>query len=78
MRTALTRALSIDDINQLGRETGQSERLRTITPDRLFLSMMAALAARQVESLADLLREFKRGLAESFGIFRDLPGQSGL
>jgi len=58
MRTALARALSVDDVNQLGRETGQSERLRTITPHRLFLSVMAALAAKKVESLADLLREF--------------------
>jgi hypothetical protein len=44
MRTALARALSVDDVNQLGRDTGQSERLRTITPHRLFLSVMAALA----------------------------------
>jgi hypothetical protein len=58
MRTALARALSVDDVNQLGRDTKQSERLRTITPHRLFLSTMAALAARNVESLADLLREF--------------------
>lgn len=58
MRTALARALSIDDVNQLGRDTGQSERLRTITPHRLFLSTTAALASGQVESLADLLREF--------------------
>ena len=58
MRTALARALSIDDVNQLGRETGQSERLRTITPHRLFLSTIAALAGGKVESLADLLREF--------------------
>jgi hypothetical protein len=55
---ALARALSIDDVNQLGRETGQSERLRTVTPHRLFLSTIAALASGTVESLADLLREF--------------------
>ena len=58
MRTALARALSTDDVNQLGRETGQSERLRTITPHRLFLSTIAALAGGKVETLADLLREF--------------------
>jgi len=58
MRTALACALSIDDVNQLGRLTGQSERLRTITPHRLFLSTIAALAGGRVESLADLLREF--------------------
>jgi len=60
MRTALARALSTDDVNQLGRETRQSERLRTITPHRLFLSTMAALAEKKVDSLADLLREFNR------------------
>jgi hypothetical protein len=58
MRTALARALSVDDVNQLGRDTGQSERLRTVTPHRLFLATIAALAAGNVESLADLLREF--------------------
>jgi hypothetical protein len=60
MRTALARALSVDDVNQLGRDTGQSERLRTVTPHRLFLSTIAALASGKVESLADLLREFNR------------------
>jgi hypothetical protein len=58
MRIALARALSVDDVNQLGRDTAQSKRLRVITPHRLFLSTMAALATRKVESLADLLREF--------------------
>jgi len=58
MQRALARALSTDDVNKLGRQTGQSERLRTITPHRLFLSLVAALAGGQVESLADLLREF--------------------
>jgi hypothetical protein len=60
MRTALARALSVEMVNQLGRDTGQSERLRTVTPHRLFLSMIAALAGRKVESLADLHREFNR------------------
>jgi hypothetical protein len=58
MRGALARALSTDDVNELGRRTGQSKRLRTITPHRLFLSTVAGLADGQVESLADLLREF--------------------
>jgi len=58
MRGALARALSTDDVNELGRRTGQSERLRTITPHRLFLSTVAGLAGGQIESLADLLREF--------------------
>jgi hypothetical protein len=58
MRTALARALSVEDVNQLGRDTGQSARLRKVTPHRLFLSMIAALSDGRVESLADLLREF--------------------
>lgn len=57
---ALARALSADEVNQLGRDTGQSQRLRTVTPSRLFLSAIAALASGKVESLADLLREFNR------------------
>ena len=48
MRTALARALSVDDVNQLGRTTGQSERLRTITPHRLFLSIITGLAGTTV------------------------------
>jgi hypothetical protein len=59
MRRALARALSTDDVNEIGRQTGQSERLRTITPHRLFLSLVAGLGGGgQIESLADLLREF--------------------
>lgn len=56
----MARALSAEDVNQLGRETGQSERLRTVTPHRLFLSTIAGLGDGKVESLADLLREFNR------------------
>lgn len=58
VRDALTRALSIDDVNQLGRDTGQAQRLRTVTPHRLFLAIVSVLASAQVESLADLLRAF--------------------
>jgi DDE family transposase len=55
---ALARALSEDDVNQLGIDAGQSKRLRTITPYRLFLAIVAGLASGTVEALADLLREF--------------------
>lgn len=58
VRTALARALSIDDVNQVGRDTGQSQRLRTVTPHRLFLSTIAGLGGGTIESLADLLRKF--------------------
>jgi hypothetical protein len=56
--SALARALSMDDVNQIGLDTGPSERLRTVTPHRLLLSTVAGLSGGQVESLADLLREF--------------------
>ena len=58
MRTALVRALSVDDVDPLGRDTGQSKRLLTVTPHRLVLSIITGLAGTKVESLADLLREF--------------------
>jgi len=56
--SALARALSVDEVNQIGRDTGQSERLRTVTPHRLLLAIIASLASAKVESIADLLREF--------------------
>ena len=58
VRDALTRALSVDDVNQFGRDTGQAQRLRTVTPHRLFLAIVSALASAHVDSLADLLRAF--------------------
>ncbi len=58
VESALRTALSVEDVNQLGLRTGQSKRLRTVTPFRLFLAVVAALAGAKVESLADLLREF--------------------
>ena len=54
----LARALSVDAVNQLGRDTGQAKRLRTVTPHRLFLAMVSTLGSGRVESLADLLRAF--------------------
>lgn len=54
----LARALSVDEVNQLGRDTGQAERLRTVTPHRLFLAVVSTLGSGHVESLADLLRAF--------------------
>ena len=56
--SALARVLSVDEVNQIGLDTGQSERLRTVTPHRLFLAMIASFASGMVESIADLLREF--------------------
>src|SRR5262245_15262766 len=51
-------ALSEDEVNAIGRSTGQSKRLRVITPFRLFASIVGALASKTVASLADLLRDF--------------------
>jgi hypothetical protein len=39
------RAISIDDVNQLGRGTGQATRLRTVTRHRLFLALVSALGS---------------------------------
>lgn len=58
IETILQQALCKDAINELGRQAGQSKRLRVITPFRLVMAIIAALAGRKVESLADLLREF--------------------
>ena len=37
-------------MTQLGRMTGQAERVRTVTPDRLFLAIVSALAGTQREN----------------------------
>ena len=58
IQTVLQDALSTSEIDQLGRDTGQSKRLRTVTPSRLFLAIVTALAGARVESLADLVGEF--------------------
>ena len=52
--SALARALSMDDVNQIGLDTGQSERLRTVTPHRRFLSTVAGLTGGQHRELAFL------------------------
>jgi len=58
VKSALKSALSKEEVNRLGISTGQSQRLRVVTPYRLFLAIVAALAGGKVESLADILREF--------------------
>ena len=58
MAAVLKAALSIRDINELGRQTGQSKRLRVVTPFRLVLTLVGAMSSGNVESIADLLREF--------------------
>ena len=52
------KVFSESDLNALGKEIGLCERERTITPFKLALSVVTSLACNQVESLADLQREF--------------------
>ena len=79
VRDALARALSDDDVNQLGRETDQAERLRTVTPHRLFLAVVSALARTRVESLADLLRAFnhQNGVTVAYKAFYNRLARAG-
>ncbi|MGH9256786.1 MAG: IS4 family transposase [Vicinamibacterales bacterium] len=67
----LARAIAIDDVNQLGRDTGQATRLRTVTPHRLFLALVSTLGSGRVESLADLLRAFnhQQGVTVAYKAF---------
>ena len=75
----LARALSVDQINQLGRDTGQAERLRTVTPHRLFLAIVATLGSGRVESLADLLRAFnhQNGATVAYKAFYNRLARAG-
>jgi len=50
--TALNRA----DLTRIGKETGFTQRLRTVTPHRLVLAIVGAMAFRRVETIADLQR----------------------
>ena len=58
MQSILIDALSEERTNEIGRATGQSQRLRVVTPYRLFVAVVTALGSAKVESLADLRREF--------------------
>lgn len=79
IRTALARALCVEAVNQVGRLTGQSKRLRIVTPHRLFLSTVAGLASAKVESLADLLRGFNRqnGVTVAYKAFYNRLARAG-
>ena len=54
----LAEALSETEIDDLGRATGQSQRLRVITPFRLLVTLLRGLGDGSCESIADLCREF--------------------
>jgi len=54
----LKSALGPDVLNELGRAQRQSKRLRVVTPFRLAISVVGAMASGTVRSIADLVREF--------------------
>jgi hypothetical protein len=56
--TTLKSVFGEKEANALGLATGQSKRLRKVTPARLALALVGALAGGTVASIADLLREF--------------------
>lgn len=57
-QAALGKTFSEEEVNRIGRQTGQSQRLRDVTPYRLLLSIVAVLSSFKVETIADLLRAF--------------------
>lgn len=57
------RVLNEQVVNGLGKEIGFCERLRTVTPHRLVVALLAAFSCTQVETLADI----HRGLTALFG-----------
>ncbi|HJN75087.1 MAG TPA: transposase [Myxococcota bacterium] len=56
--STLESALSPAQINALGLATGQSQRLRVVTPARLLTTLLGGIGGGSVESIADLCREF--------------------
>ena len=54
----LQHALSEEELTEIGRATGFTKRLRQVTPFRLAVAIIGALASRRVETIADLQRSF--------------------
>jgi hypothetical protein len=79
VRTILMDVFSVSGVNDLGQETGQTQRLRTVTPHRLFVAVVSALAASRVESLADLLRTFnhQQGVSVAYKAFYNRLAHAG-
>jgi hypothetical protein len=50
--------LDADVLNERGRQLGLVKRKRLITPFRLGLSVIASMATQQVQTIADLHRQF--------------------
>ena len=79
VRQTLAQTLAPTSVNRLGRATGQAQRLRTVTPHRLFLAIVAALASGRVDSLADLLRTFnyQNGVQVAYKAFYNRLARAG-
>ena len=69
MAAAVTfgKVFSETDLNALGKEIGLCERERSITPFKPGLSIVTSLACNQVESLADLQRDFNALIETEIG-----------
>jgi len=50
--------LDVDVLNERGQQLGLAKRKRLITPFRLGLSVIASMATQQVQTIADLHRQF--------------------
>src|SRR5207253_9730778 len=50
--------LDADVLNERGKQLGFAKRERLITPFRLGLSVVASMATQQVQTIADLRRQF--------------------
>jgi len=75
----LEEVLSEGEINALGIATGQSERLRVVTPHRLLLCLLVALGGGGTETLADLCRtfNFQNGTTTAYKAFYNRLARPG-
>jgi hypothetical protein len=71
MARALREVLAPEFVDDLGRQVGQSLRLRVVTPARLISALIGALSSGACESIADILREFnlQHGTATRYKAF---------
>ena len=58
MATKFQSVLDAKVLHERGRQLGLVKRKRIITPFRLGLSVMASMATQQVQTIADLHRQF--------------------
>lgn len=63
-----------DTLDDLAYETGFTKRKRTVTPYRLALSVICAMASQSVETIADLVRAFN-ALTEQFIHYKPFHNQ---